>query len=133
MIGGIGEVLRFQGDSGAVVVLVSAFSGVLAVHEVAAVELDAGLVCIDGEVDSGLGFVEFCGFGDGFGITGRFVQNPVLVIAFAVFQGCVSGVDALANLGGFAEVKRGSCDGGKFSCSNEFGIRFCEAIPVDFQ
>lgn len=63
MVGGVGEVLGFEAEGGVELVGGAGFAFDGSVEEVAAVELDAGLIGEDFEDASAGGFVDFGGFG----------------------------------------------------------------------
>ena len=111
-VGGVGIVLGLEADGGALVVHDALLAGDGAVEEVAAVDLDAGLVGEDLEVDAGGGAVKLRG--GSVDVAGG-IQHPVVVIAVAVADLLVVGGDAVADEVCRAEVERRAFHGSDFA------------------
>ena len=107
LIRGVRVELGFQAACGTERVFLAAFAGDFAIEEVAAVELDAGLVGEDFHRATGFRVVEGGGGAHAFAIA----QDPAVVIAATEFEGFVFDFNALADGGGLGEIKGSVRDG----------------------
>ena len=105
-------------------VFLAVFSGRGAVEEVAAVELDTGLVSGDLHGAAGLRVVE----GGGVAEAILFGEHPAVIVASAEGEGFVLDSDAVADGGRFGEVKRRACDRIEFSGRDQAGV--CGEVVV---
>ena len=128
-VGGIGIVLCFETDSGALIVGYIVFTGDSAVKEVAGVYLDAGFVGIDLQKDAGRGTINRSSLN--FGIS-CCVEHPVVVKTFAVADLLVVGA---LNVGtdnfGITEIHGGAFNRQNLAGGHECGIDRSEIGGID--
>lgn len=127
-VGGVGVVLGLHDYGSAVGVGDGVFAEDFAVEEVAYVELEAGFVGVDFHGDA-------CGGGDdagGYegGVAGG-VEDEVVVVAEAVAQLLVVGVDVTAYGFGGAEIEGGAFDGAYLAAGHERAVDGREGVGVD--
>ena len=129
LVGGIGPFLGFEGDGFSVFESVTAFAFSFSVEEIAAIELDTGLVGENFHHPSGGRFVD-----GGSELHSRSVsaQHPVVVVAIAVVQLQVVVVDALTDSGRLIEIEWRACHLKNLTSWNACVIDRNEEVTVQF-
>ena len=112
LVGRVGILLGLEADAAALQVLDALLAGDGAVEEVAGVDLDAGLVGVDLQVDAGGRAPELDGDLRDVALG---VQDPVVVVAVAVADLLVVGGDVTADSVRGTEVERGVQHRGDFT------------------
>ena len=130
LIRGVWIDLGFQAEAVAVFVIYIITSGEAAVEVVAGVELNTGLVCQYFQDAASGGFRYFCGQGN---VAVLIVEDPIVVVAYAVFDLNVVGVDALADWVGSGEVKGSTGDVHEASGGDAGVIGWHHAVGSDGQ
>ena len=97
LVGGVREDLGFEAAGRAVRVFCSALAGHGAVEEVAAIELNAGLIGVDLHGASGLRVVEGSGVFESLAVA----EHPAVVVAASEFESLVLHLNPFADGGGF--------------------------------
>ena len=128
LVGCIGPFLGFEGDGFSVFESVAAFAFSFSVEEIAAIELDTGLVGENFHQPSGGGFVD-----GGSELHSRSVsaQHPVVVVAIAVVQLQVVVVDALTDSGRLIEIEWRACHSHQFTGGDKQTVDRGDGVGAD--
>lgn len=127
-IGRVRILLGLEADGGTLLIGNALLAGDRAVQEVTGIDLDAGLVGIDHHGDAGL----FAGEQSGqFGDISLGVQHPIVVVAVAVLDLFMLGVDIGEDIGRRSEVERGILDRSDLARGHISAVHRRIAVGVD--
>ena len=130
LVGGIRIFLGLQADGSAALINNPAFAGDGAVEEVPRIHLDSGLIGVNLQVDAGRRAKEF---GGNNGIVAGAVQHPVMVVAVAVAQLLIIGIDVLPYQLRSTEIHRSPLHRPNLPGGHESIIHGSEGRSVDIE
>src|SRR6266851_657668 len=131
LVGGIGKVLGFQAEGGALGISEPALANSCAVKEIAGIKLDAGFGGPDFHDAAGSGLED--ARGERFALVHGHAQDEVVIVAAAEFQLLVGLIDARPDGGGFAKVEGRVRHVAKFAGGNQTGIDGSVLVGVNHE